>query len=910
MHRGFEKSAECDEISCSKITKSYSGIKALDNINCAFKKNEIHGLIGGNGAGKSTLIKILTGVISTYEGEIKSIVGKFVNKFEGVTFGACFQNNQYFKDLTCLENALFFGSEASAKSLLSRLGIPFNKYPETLSGGTLRKLSLVMALVGNSNYLILDEPAAGVDNASRGIIYDILSEYRQNRIIIIVTHYISEAEMFCDRFTLLDASKLIATGTYSEIIDLKNLKARFIKNGVCELKAFSPANIDESEGIILTPTLEDAFLNNLIFSESITSPKHTNTVAIFFYHKMKELFTLKIALLCLLGIGISIMAILSIVGFDMYNASNPEILLKPEIYPDSVILYNNLKPIGNNLIKSSNVTKDLYDYKLKDLRFAEKTNIYAFQLPDSAYVSESCTYAIPIVVDTYCNTLLNGTATITTSWWPDTADQVVFDPDYSHLLIILISIYPLGFLIIAIGLAMQTHSETLSGFKHLQFIAGVSPICYWGIICLRDIIFLFYAVAIVSTFNIWLLPELTEALLISSLIYTFQLVFITHLIMRFSSSLSAGFITSLMILWVFSVIIQFILYTFDLVENLSQFALSLSIIPGFTSAIYFVPTLINKHNWQIGDQQWKDTICANNYTSCCLNSPCEISPIYLYHIMAASGILFFFLIIVTDSRLKFQFAEENISCNLSVSNRIKKVEAVLPNSIIWLKGKNGEGKSTFLEVLANKISYRGTLLNYRTPIGYCPQYDALNLNFTGEQTLILFSKFVGRSSELAKQLIYYLNLTNIKDRLIAEYSGGNKRKINLAIAIICSEKLMLLDEPFTGVDSGGCQTIWSIIKAFHDPDIFYSRQPLKKTVVFTSHRRHEENSQHVMDLTWGQEIASTTQWYNIKIHKKAPIRDLIPIMSCAEFKEYLAPLDYEVKPLFETNFVTTSMETQ
>ncbi|XP_067622115.1 phospholipid-transporting ATPase ABCA3 isoform X3 [Eurosta solidaginis] len=161
-----------------------------------------------------------------------------------------------------------------------------------------------------------------------------------------------------------------------------------------------------------------------------------------------------------------------------------------------------------------------------------------------------------------------------------------------------------------------------------------------------------------------------------------------------------------------------------------------------------------------------------------------------------------------------------------------------------LLGINGAGKtSTFEMISANRTITRGTIkiygidiianeTEYRYRFGYCPQTDCLNEFMTAYQVLYYMAKLRGisNSSRVNNEVLYWLQMLDIeryKDVEVRQYSGGTKRKLSAALAMIGSPSLILLDEPTTGVDPESRRFLWKCIKEY---------QSREKTVVLTSHR--------------------------------------------------------------------------
>ena len=182
-------------IKINNLTKLYSNTVALSNVNLELPKGKIIGLLGPNGSGKTTLIKIITNLLSQYQGEVyidgqkpgvytKSIISYLpdVNYLDEKWNGN--QAIDFFKD--------FYQDfdENKARSLLNKLEIPVNKRFKELSKGTKEKLQLILVLSRNAKLYIFDEPIAGVDPATRDLIFDLILENYKNEYGITSNMYV------------------------------------------------------------------------------------------------------------------------------------------------------------------------------------------------------------------------------------------------------------------------------------------------------------------------------------------------------------------------------------------------------------------------------------------------------------------------------------------------------------------------------------------------------------------------------------------------------------------------------------------------------------------------------------------------------------------------------------------------
>ena len=164
-------------------------------------------------------------------------------------------------------------------------------------------------------------------------------------------------------------------------------------------------------------------------------------------------------------------------------------------------------------------------------------------------------------------------------------------------------------------------------------------------------------------------------------------------------------------------------------------------------------------------------------------------------------------------------------------------------------GVNGAGKTTTFSMLTGDLlpssgnayikNGQFSLLDntrlFQRNIGYCPQFDALLENLTGEETLYLFARLRGVSKRFIKRdienLIQMVGLEQHSQKLTSAYSGGNRRKLSIAVALIGSPCLIFLDEPSAGVDPAARRKIWQTLG--------YIKRNLKSSILFTTHSLEE-----------------------------------------------------------------------
>lgn len=228
------------------LVKKFEDITALDGLSLQVEKGELFGLLGPNGAGKTTTINILCGLIKPTNGSA-TVGGYDVLKEPAKVkelIGVCPQETAIYPYLTGAENVELFGNlhamnketlKTRRDMLLEKMGLTQDakRKAEKYSGGMKRRLSLILALIHDPQIAFLDEPTVGMDPQSRHAVWDFIKELKkEDKTIILTTHYMEEAEELCDRVGIIDHGKLIALGSPKDLISknkVKNLEEVFIK---------------------------------------------------------------------------------------------------------------------------------------------------------------------------------------------------------------------------------------------------------------------------------------------------------------------------------------------------------------------------------------------------------------------------------------------------------------------------------------------------------------------------------------------------------------------------------------------------------------------------------------------------------------------------------------------------------
>ena len=208
------------------VSKSFDDLKAVDCFNGELFSNEIFCLLGHNGAGKTTTINMISGIFDPDEGDIlldgRSLVTDKKYLYENI--GLCQQEDIFFDYLTVEEHLEYMckikGSQVNHQEideLITKIDLLPKKKAlcSTLSGGQKRKLCIALALIGNSRIILLDEPTSGMDVMARRSLWEFLKNYKKNKIILLTTHFLDEAEYLGDRIGIMTDGQYVCCGSSS-----------------------------------------------------------------------------------------------------------------------------------------------------------------------------------------------------------------------------------------------------------------------------------------------------------------------------------------------------------------------------------------------------------------------------------------------------------------------------------------------------------------------------------------------------------------------------------------------------------------------------------------------------------------------------------------------------------------------
>ena len=238
-HRVLSGLANDDLIRVDGLTKHYNQnngrrFVAVDRLTLGLSRGECFGLLGLNGAGKSTTFSMLSGFFTPTSGECWLNSDLLCNEescSEKVlrSVGYCPQTDPLVDEMTAREHLLFYArirgiltSEENiiVDSLISRMGLELyaDKPSYSYSGGTKRKLSAALALLGDPSVVLLDEPTTGMDPGSRRFLWDLIIDLRrENRLVILTSHSMEECEALCSRLSIMVSGKLRCIGSTQQL---------------------------------------------------------------------------------------------------------------------------------------------------------------------------------------------------------------------------------------------------------------------------------------------------------------------------------------------------------------------------------------------------------------------------------------------------------------------------------------------------------------------------------------------------------------------------------------------------------------------------------------------------------------------------------------------------------------------
>lgn len=230
-------------ISVEDVVTNFGEAVVHDHINLSVKEGEIYGLLGFSGSGKSTLLKEMIMLLRPQSGSIQVLGNDVLNISPSEAaelrrrFGVLFQSGALFSSLSVAENIGIALKEYTelpqelinviVKARINMVGLPEHAgalYPSELSGGMIKRVALARALSMDPEILFLDEPTSGLDPVGAEEFEELLVGLREllGFTVVMVTHDLNLILNIVDRFSILFDHKVIAEGSYEEVIGLNH----------------------------------------------------------------------------------------------------------------------------------------------------------------------------------------------------------------------------------------------------------------------------------------------------------------------------------------------------------------------------------------------------------------------------------------------------------------------------------------------------------------------------------------------------------------------------------------------------------------------------------------------------------------------------------------------------------------
>jgi len=216
-----------DIIEVARLHKRYGATVAVDDVSFTVEAGEIFGILGPNGAGKTTTVECVSGLRTPDRGQV-TVLGLDPRRDRRELrqkVGVQLQEHR-LPDRQTVAEAMdlyrsFYREPADGRRLLDMLGLagkrdtPYRK----LSGGQQQRLSVALALAGRPTVAVLDELTTGLDPQARRDTWDLIEQVRDSGVtIVLVTHFMDEAERLCDRLALIDAGRVVALDTPAGLV--------------------------------------------------------------------------------------------------------------------------------------------------------------------------------------------------------------------------------------------------------------------------------------------------------------------------------------------------------------------------------------------------------------------------------------------------------------------------------------------------------------------------------------------------------------------------------------------------------------------------------------------------------------------------------------------------------------------
>lgn len=273
-----------DAVTCRGLRYAFGETRAVDGVDLSVRPGEVFGLLGPNGAGKTTVIRCITTLLPVPDGMVRVFGHDASRERMAVRRLLGYVPQQLSADagLTGRENVALFARvfdvarrerAARVSQALEAVGLAdaAGRLAKTYSGGMIRRLELAQALVSAPRLLMLDEPTIGLDPIARTSVWEHINAVRAatGMTVLVTTHYMDEADQYCDRLALMHHGRIRALGTPDELRADLSARRRAARTpapptaapspGAPATSPASPSSSAPSRSSETAPTLEDVF---------------------------------------------------------------------------------------------------------------------------------------------------------------------------------------------------------------------------------------------------------------------------------------------------------------------------------------------------------------------------------------------------------------------------------------------------------------------------------------------------------------------------------------------------------------------------------------------------------------------------------------------------------------------------
>lgn len=285
-------SASHSALTIRNLTKSFRTLRsnemqevtAVNNISLDISPGEIVGLLGPNGAGKSTLVDMILGLTSPTAGSVEVFGASPRDMIRQGRMGAVMQSGGLLPELTVEETIAMIATTHKGKISISRALEHANlteirkRRISKCSGGEQQRVRFAIALLGDPDLLLLDEPTTGMDTNARRHFWDAMRlQAELGKTIIFATHYLEEAQNFASRIVLVNKGRIIADGTTRDIQSLTDF--RVITADFPALSSLMVTDINRAHGVLDAQRVGNSVRIHASDSDSVARWLLTNTQA-------------------------------------------------------------------------------------------------------------------------------------------------------------------------------------------------------------------------------------------------------------------------------------------------------------------------------------------------------------------------------------------------------------------------------------------------------------------------------------------------------------------------------------------------------------------------------------------------------------------------------------------------------